>query len=101
MTADFQVGWNLLHPEYGPCTVTFIGQAHVGVEFGGGKDALLRKESFRGEVQDDNASTRSTDKSGRESLSWPESTFVSDPADAEHFLGAHWEPFFEDAREMA
>lgn len=36
----------------------------------------------------------------RESLPWPDSTFIPEGEGARHFLGSHWKPFAEDSTEI-
>jgi hypothetical protein len=93
---DFHIGQNLTHPEHGDCTVTFVGKNYVGVEFDDGGNALIKKDAFH-EVPD---SSEQTIQPRVRSLSWPESTFVQENADAKHFLGSHWDAFFEDTQQI-
>ena len=33
-------------------------------------------------------------------LTWPDNTFICEPEDQPHYLGSHWEPFYEDANDL-
>ena len=92
----FAVGQEIVHPEYGKAIVRFVGDDRVGLEFPNGEQGLFKKESF---------STKS-DKIERQTAgevlqhpSWPQSTFVGDCEDDEHYPGAHWRPFVDDVAE--
>jgi len=89
----FHIGQNLVHPDYGDCTVTFVGKDYVGVEFDADENALIKKDAF----QEAPASSKQSIQQSVRTLSWPESTFVHENADAKHFLGSHWDAFFEDS----
>lgn len=97
---NFLIGQDLVHPNHGPCSVTFIGQDYIGVEFEGGSHALFRKEAFNRETSQSSAREQFSTEWERKSLPWPESTFVSEAPDAKHFMGAHWEPFVDDVKEV-
>jgi hypothetical protein len=94
---NFHIGQNLTHPDHGDCTVTFVGKDYVGVEFSDGGDALIKKDAFQ-KTTVSNEQTISPPVV--RSLSWPESTFVHESADAQHYLGSHWDAFFEDSESI-
>lgn len=75
---DFYIGQYLPHPEYGPCTVTFVGSDYVGIERGDGWQVLVKKESFL----EAPAPGEQVVQSAGKPLSWPESTFVHEGNDA-------------------
>jgi len=99
MTApEFYEGMEIVHPEYGLCDVIYIGSDYVGVELKNGAFAfaLLKKDTF--EVTSDNLNSKG-DRSKRpsvESSSWLSSTFIHENSEKEHFLSAHWDPFFDE-----
>jgi len=92
MANDFETGRILAHPEYGECTVVFVGEDYVGVRFDDGQNALIRKENF----YEPDIGIEQEPIIDRSLLPWPESTFSYGNNDIEHFLGSHWEPFFEN-----
>lgn len=89
---DFYVGQHLTHPGYGPCTVTFVGVDYVGIELGGSANVLVKKDAFL-EVP---ATGEQVVQPIERPLSWPESTFIHENDNAQHFPGSHWKAFFED-----
>lgn len=98
---DFTVGQHFEHPEYGPATVVYVGPDYIGLEFGNGQNALLRRDSL---LQQRQAAppTPATEigQEFMERLPWPLSTFTYEDDTAEHFLGAHWSPFVDEPKEM-
>ena len=44
--------------------------------------------------------TTDRDSDRPSALPWPYSVFVPERADAQHFMGSHWQPFVEDARQI-
>jgi hypothetical protein len=93
---DFEPGQRVNHPKHGPCVVTFVGEEYIGVEFEGGSHALLKRESFVPKP-DEGAGGAPEEEAPAEPLPWPTSTFVRERPDAKHFMGSHWEPFFDSA----
>lgn len=90
---DFQIGQNITHPDHGDCTITFVGKDYIGIEFDDGRNALIKKDDFQKSPETDEKTIQPPVRS----LSWPESTFVHECANAQHFLGSHWDAFFEDS----
>lgn len=88
------------HPIHGECTVTFVGTDYIGVVFGGSEHALLRRESFDPSSDGFKAFYNASDDSDRSHLPWPDSTFLAEPLDARHFMGSHWDPFFDDVKDV-
>jgi hypothetical protein len=76
--------------------VTFVGEEYIGVEFEGGSHALLKRESFVFRPEE-GAGGHLEEEAPAEPLPWPASTFVPERPDAKHFMGSHWEPFFDGA----
>jgi hypothetical protein len=93
---DFHTGQNLIHPEHGDCTVTFVGKDYVGVEFNDGGNALVKKDAFLCPP----VPYEQTMAPPIRPSTWPESTFVYEAPDAQHFLGSHWDAFFEDTQQI-
>lgn len=94
----FKVGERICHPDYGEGIVTFVGKDYVGVELDGGRDALLRMDSFSPAAPDkipEPAPAAETTP-----LPWPESTFVFEKPGTPHYMGSHWDPFFGSAEEV-
>lgn len=84
------------HPKHGRCRVTFVGESHIGVRFPEGGDALLRLDELLGhstgepEKQEPAASLAKADTSA-----WPDSTYVFETDSSHHFMGSHWQAFFD------
>lgn len=93
---DLTVGQHIVHTKYGAATVRYVGQDYVGLEFPDGRNALLRRDSFQ-EPFPEKIVERVEPV---ENLSWPHSTFVDEDETAQHFPGAHWEPFIEDVGDI-
>lgn len=91
---DFHIGQSLTHPDHGACTVTFVGTDYVGVEFNDGGNALIKKDAF----QYPPVPCEQTIVPTIRASTWPESTFVYEAPNAQHFLGSHWDAFFEDSK---
>ncbi len=93
----FTVGQKVVHPEHGEAVVRFVGEDRVGLEFADGQQGLFKKESF--DLQPPEIPTPETEEERRH-LPWPQSTFVHENQDAEHYPGAHWQPFMDDVKEI-
>jgi hypothetical protein len=93
---DFHIGQNLTHPDHGACTVTFVGTDYVGVEFNNGGNALIKKDDF----QRPPVPFKQTIAPTIRPSTWPESTFVQEGSDVQHYHGSHWDAFFDDARKI-
>jgi hypothetical protein len=89
----FYIGQKVIHPEYGAAIVRFIGEVRVGLEFPDGQHGLFKKDAFTSEPKKNERP--STEEAT--SLPWPQSTFVQGSEDDKHYLGAHWQPFVDDA----
>jgi hypothetical protein len=89
---DFHIGQHLIHPSHGNCTVTFVGSDYVGIELDDGQQGMVKKETFL-EKQLSNGQVIQPDTGPS---SWPESTFVHEGVDVQHYLGSHWRAFFDD-----
>lgn len=100
---NFQKGDRIVHGGYGPCRVTFVGSEYIGICTTHGQHILVKNKS--GEMQpwsqegeaEWQASVAVEDIKDNidKKRPWPESTFVFEPEDVQHYLGSHWEPFEE------
>lgn len=75
-----RLGERLTFPPYGEGSVVFVGAEYFGFRLRGGQDVLIRLDS-----------------ADRLLASGPEGTFFQESDGAQHFLGSHWEPFFDDS----
>lgn len=100
MGQGYAIADKVTHTGYGFATVTFVGAEYIGPRFeADGGHALFRKGDEgiqRG--WDASLLTEETLEEETRPLPWPDSTFVQEPADAQHYMGSHWEPFFDDVR---
>lgn len=87
-TKRFKEGESISHPIHGECRISFVGEDYVGVEFDGGNQALLKKDSFIKKIR--------MDEKKDNNLSWPKSTFIEEPEGKRHFMGEKLAPFFDD-----
>lgn len=94
-TKDLTVGCHIEHAAHGAGTVTFVGTDYIGIRFDNQQEALIRREALE---QDTPALLEPT--AALPDLPWPASTFVPEPVDAAHFLGSHWDAFFEDSKDI-
>lgn len=88
------IGTRIKHASQGAGTVTYVGTDYIGIAFDGGGEALVRRET----LEQDAPVAEAPVEVRRESLPWPESTFIPEHDDARHFLGSHWDPFVEDSK---
>lgn len=97
-TKELTVGCHIEHTEHGAGTVTFVGADYVGIRFDNQQEALIRREVFEQDapalLEPKATVTELPD------LPWPASTFVPESADAAHFLGSHWDAFFENPKDI-
>ena len=90
-TRNLVVGSRIAHGGYGAGVVTFVGETYLGISFDDGGEALIQRAAL--EKEEPIVSPQAT---VRAFLPWPDSTFVAEAQDAQHYLGSHWEPFAED-----
>jgi hypothetical protein len=95
-TRSLVVGSRVESTLHGFGTVTFVGTDYVGIAFDGSGEALIRRDTLEREAPAVVAPVEPC----RDELPWPESTFVPEQEDAQHFLGSHWDPFVEDCTEI-
>lgn len=91
---SFDVGQKIIHPEHGAAVVRFVGKKRIGLEFADGRQGLFRKK----DLCPPPAQTHHQPTKEKTCLPWPESTFVQENADVQHYLGAHWAPFIDDVK---
>jgi len=97
-TKDLTVGSHIEHAAHGAGTVTFVGTDYIGIRFDNQQEVLLRRDVLE---HDTPALIESKVKATvLPDLPWPASTFVAEPADAAHFLGSHWDAFFDDSKDI-
>lgn len=95
-TRNLAVGSRVRHALHGSGTVSFVGKDYLGIALDGGGEALIRRDVLEKEApaaDDDEGSLRAM-------LPWPASTFVFEDDKAAHYCGSHWDPFFEDAKDL-
>ena len=95
-TRDLVVGSRIEHGLHGSGVVTFVGTDYLGIALDGAGETLIRRES----LEKDAPVVVEPQEPVRETLPWPASTFIPEGEDAQHYLGSHWEPFVEDAKEL-
>lgn len=93
--SEWRVGDSFEHPEYGRCTITYIGTKRVGIELSGGRQALLMIDEFAAALAKPAASAPEPPMPS--TGTWPDNTFVADTHADRHGLGTHWAPFTENA----
>lgn len=95
---SYVVGDKVTDPERGFATVTFVGTERIGLCFEeSGHHALLAIEAgslHRG--WDASLLIDEEPEDDARPLSWPDSTFVAEADDAQHFMGSHWDAFHEE-----
>lgn len=91
-----QVGTEINHPEYGSGTITFVGDDYIGVQLVDGRRGLLKKDLISSRLEADDM----PDALPALQLTWPDNTFIWEPEDQPHYLGSHWEPFYEEATDL-
>lgn len=92
----FTIGQKIIHPEYGEAIVRFVGKERVGLEFPDGQQALFKKDDLNKSPLDYDIAAAE----GKTDLPWPQSTFIPDGEEEEHYPGAHWQPFVDDTGEI-
>ncbi len=104
---ELNVGDRILYDWHGPCNVTFIGNEYIGICTEEGQHTLTRKDAVDFELWSEAGEFAWKAAIGEEkalaelesSRPWPESTFHHEPTGSEHFMGSHWDPFYEDGAE--
>ncbi len=95
-TQNLVVGSRVENALHGSGTVTFVGADYVGIAFDDSGEALIRRET----LDKDAPAAPVPIEPCRDELLWPESTFVPESDEAQHFLGSHWDPFVEDSKDI-
>lgn len=93
----FQIGAEIRHPDHGICTITFIGEEYLGVRSENGQEGLIRKDIL---VSWSEEAATAPDEQKTSSADWPDNTFVQETDDQPHYLGSHWEAFYEDSDDL-
>ena len=92
-TQNLVLGSRIEHGLHGSGTVTFVGTDYLGIAFDGAGETLIRRES----LEKDAPAVVEPQEPAPDTLPWPASTFSPEGADAQHYLGSHWDPFVEDS----
>ena len=92
----FTVGQKIFHPEYGEAIVQVVGEDYVGLKFPDGQQGLFKKEDFT--LKPSKIEKSAAGKPFK--FPWPQSTFVEDGEDDEHYPGVHWHPFVDDVTQI-
>ncbi|NJD37461.1 MAG: hypothetical protein FIA89_03945 [Geobacter sp.] len=101
---DLEKDDRVLHDGYGPCSVTFTGKEYIGLCTEQGQHILIRRDADElhawSAVREDIWKTAQEEERRRlekeKTRPWPESTFQHEPEDNPHYMGSHWQPFFEN-----
>lgn len=104
MHAQWKIGDRLIHPEHGAADVRFVGNDYIGLRFSDDREALIRLDAAPLTLWSEAAEAEwravraETTAATRIPVPWPDSTFVFEAPNAEetHFLGSHWEPWYEN-----
>jgi hypothetical protein len=105
MTGEFKAGDRVLHASFGKGLVVACASAaerdsvydQVQVKFDSGRTKWLAL-LYAGLVLLDEHDAPL--RLGEDDAQWPSSTFLFDKVDVEHYMGSHWEPFFDDRKEI-
>lgn len=100
---SIQIGSKILHQWHGPCEVTFVGTDYIGICTAEGQQAMFRKEPeqfclWSEEAEAEWKHALEEEKAAEQVeqlLPWPDSTFRFETEEAEHSMGSHWDPFYE------
>jgi hypothetical protein len=91
---DLQIGRHISHQEHGEGVITSVGDEYVQVQFDDNRDVLLRKDALSGNGMLDSSQI---DTGGAATpASWPENTFIQEPAETTHYMLSHWDPFIDE-----
>ncbi|UTG93172.1 DUF3553 domain-containing protein [Geobacter sulfurreducens] len=96
---SFSVGERVSHPKFGLGTVTSVEPEVVEVRF---ETAGLKRLSIKHAVllKPDKALEDALTPGGEAYQSWIDGTFVFEGEEAEHSLGSHWSPFFNEPTDI-
>jgi hypothetical protein len=104
MSHEWKTGDRIIHPEHGSAAVRFVGDEYIGLRFDEGNEALIRLDNCALETWSETAEAawRARQEQALQETAcapqppWPASTFRFETKDeARHYLGSHWEPWFE------
>lgn len=101
---SIQPGDKILHQWHGPCDVTFVGTDYIGICTEDGQHAMFRKDSDQFCLWNEAAEAgwktalaeQEAEEQAEKALPWPDSTFCCESEGTEHFMGSHWDPFYEE-----
>jgi hypothetical protein len=99
----FEINDRILHTDYGPGVVTFVGDNYLGLRFPSVGDMLLRYDAAkisRWTTEAEAAWQDETAAVDQAKLDWPQSTFKNEASDTPHYMGSHWPPFVEDVADI-
>lgn len=103
----FEINDRIMHADYGPGVVTFVGDNYLGLRFPDLGDMLQRCDASKisrwtteaeAAWQDDMVCK--TAIADRPKIDWPQSTFEHEAPDTSHYMGSHWPPFVDDAADI-
>lgn len=101
--SNYRIGGRIIHNDHGPCEVTFVGTDYLGVSFADGSNAMFKYTadivpwSEKREAEWHAAMRQEKAKKELEAATpWPGSTFHFETEEAEHFMGSHWDSFYEE-----
>lgn len=105
MSDAFKAGDRVFHASFGKGVVVACATAaerdseydQVQVKFDTGKTkwlALIYAGLVPLDAQDEPVPR------DEDAVPWPDATFEWDRLDAKHYMGSHWEPFFDDSKEL-
>lgn len=103
----FEINDRILHTDYGPGIVTFVGDDYLGLRFPSLGDMLQRYDATKisrwtAEAEDawqDEIACKTAEVE-QANLDWPQSTFKNEAPDTPHYMGSHWPPFVEDVADI-
>jgi hypothetical protein len=103
----FEINDRILHTDYGPGIVTFVGDNYLGLRFPSVGDMLQRCDVAKisrwtteaeAAWQVEMACKMAVVDQAK--LDWPQSTFKNEAPDTPHYMGSHWPPFVEDVADI-
>jgi hypothetical protein len=99
----FEINDRILHTDYGPGIVTFVGDNYLGLRFPSVGDMLQRYDATKISRWTTEAEAVWQDETAavdQAKLDWPQSTFKNEAPDTPHYMGSHWPPFVEDVADI-
>ncbi|MDD2502096.1 MAG: hypothetical protein PHN92_14925 [Geobacter sp.] len=101
---SLEKGDRVLLDGQGACNVTFVGKDYIGICTEEDQQILVRKDSeglyaWSAEREADwkaKALVEAQQQEEEKASPWPQSTFWPEAEHNPHFMGSHWQPFFEN-----